>query len=135
VNTHPQAFAAADSAARIFIIDDNADGADSLAMLLELEGHATRAAHSAQQALAEIESFKPDVVLMDIGLPQMDGYELHKRLRELPSLTSTRFVAVTGFGQKEDRARTRTEGFDEHLVKPVSVEDLSQVLTSRSAVS
>src|SRR5690242_18403317 len=120
---------------RIFIIDDNADGADSLAMLLELEGHTTRAVHSPQRALAEIEAFQPDFVLLDIAMPEMDGYELLQRLRALRSLAGARFIALTGYGQEMAREQPRGEGFDSHLLKPVKFEALSDLLASRGAAN
>jgi CheY-like chemotaxis protein len=113
---------------RIFIVDDNVDGAESLAMLLELEGHVVCAANSPLEALQRIGSFRPDVVLLDIGLPGMDGYELLRRLRMLPPLAGARFIATTGFGQGTDVERARQAGFDEHLLKPLSYETLAKLL-------
>jgi PAS domain S-box-containing protein len=115
---------------RIFIVDDNADAADTLALLLELEGHVVRAVHTPADALRQIESFKPDVALVDIGLPELDGYELVRRLRKQPSLAAVRFVAVTGYGQVEDRRRVRDAGFNDHLVKPVSIPALERTLSA-----
>jgi len=113
---------------RVFIVDDNVDAADTLAMLLELEGHAVRAVHSAGDAIEEIENFAPDVALLDIGLPDIDGYELVQRLRKHPGMSRVKFVAVTGYGQMEDRRRVRDAGFDEHLVKPVTMQALELAL-------
>jgi CheY-like chemotaxis protein len=112
----------------VFIVDDNPDGANSLALLLQLEGHETEAAHSSQDALERIEAFRPDVALLDIGLPGMDGYELLQRLRALPALAHTTFVAVTGYGQASDRERIRNSGFHAHLVKPVNLSHLLHVI-------
>jgi CheY-like chemotaxis protein len=98
-------------------VDDNVDAATSLAEFLRLEGHQTEAVYSAKGALEAIGTFDPDVVLLDIGLPDMDGYEVAKRIRAAGN--SVRLVALTGYGQAEDIQRTRTAGFDAHLVKPV----------------
>jgi CheY-like chemotaxis protein len=111
---------------RVLIVDDNADAADSLAMLLKFHGHETYVAYSAKEALAHLESFKPDVGLLDIGLPQMDGYELSKQLRAMPQLSALRLIALTGYGQLEDRQRARAAGFDDHLVKPVDLPALER---------
>jgi CheY-like chemotaxis protein len=113
---------------RVFIVDDNADAADTLALLLQLEGHAVHAVHSAGDAIDTIESFGPDVALVDIGLPDIDGYELVQRLRKHPRMAAVKFVAVTGYGQLEDRRRVRDAGFDDHLVKPVSLQALERAL-------
>ena len=113
---------------RIFIVDDNPDGANSLSLLLQLEGHQTEAVHSSQEALDRIEAFDPDYALLDIGLPGIDGYELLQRLQQRPALANTTFVAVTGYGQAGDRERIRRAGFHAHLVKPVNLPDLLQLV-------
>jgi signal transduction histidine kinase len=102
---------------RILVVDDNVDAAASLAQLLRLEGHQTEAVYSAKGALEAVATFGPDVVLLDIGLPDMDGYEVAKRIRA--GGHSVRLVALTGYGQAEDIQRTHSAGFDAHLVKPV----------------
>ncbi|MEJ0037056.1 MAG: ATP-binding protein [Gammaproteobacteria bacterium] len=104
---------------RILIVDDNVDAADSIAMLLNMEGHETRAVNSARAALLAVPDFKPEVVLLDIGLPEMDGYEVARRLRAQNGERRMRLVAVTGYGQPADRRRAHAAGFDEHMVKPV----------------
>jgi CheY-like chemotaxis protein len=104
---------------RVLIVDDNEDAANSLAMLLKLGGHETASVYTAADALTRAAAFKPDVVLLDIGLPGMDGYEVAQQMRELPGLRDIRLVAVTGYGRSEDRMRAREAGFDDHLVKPV----------------
>jgi CheY-like chemotaxis protein len=116
---------------RILIVDDNVDSAASLALLLSLDGHETKAVNSAQAALQFAESFKPDVVLLDIGLPEMDGYEVASRLRKLTELNGVRLIALTGYGQCEDRERAKAVGFDDHLVKPVEFQALERALASR----
>ena len=102
---------------RVLVVDDNVDAATSLAEFLRLEGHQTEAVYSAQGAIEAIANFTPDVVLLDIGLPDMDGYEVAKRIRAGGSCV--RLVALTGYGQAEDIQRTHSAGFDAHLVKPV----------------
>jgi len=113
---------------RILIVDDNEDAANSLAMLLQLGGHETESAYTARDALERAASFKPDVVLLDIGLPGMDGYEVAQRMRELPGLQDIRLVAVTGYGRSDDRLRARDAGFDAHLTKPVEFSVLDRAL-------
>jgi signal transduction histidine kinase/DNA-binding response OmpR family regulator len=115
-------------AARILIVDDNRDAADSLAALLALEGHTIERAYSATDALTRAVPFQAQVVLLDIGLPEMDGYEVARRLRLLPELRETRLIAVTGYGQPRDRERARAAGFDEHLIKPVSPASVARAL-------
>ena len=111
---------------RVLVVDDNLDAAASLAELLRLEGHEAEAACSAKGALEAIVTFGPDVVLLDIGLPEMDGYEVAKRIRAGGS--SVRLVALTGYGQAEDILRTRSAGFDTHLVKPVDFVALERAI-------
>jgi PAS domain S-box-containing protein len=113
---------------RVLVVDDNEDAAVSLARLLRLFGHATRVAGDGPQALEAAREFRPDVGLLDIGLPGMDGYELARRFRAEPDLAATRLVALTGWGTDEDRRRAREAGFDGHLVKPVAPDDIRAVL-------
>lgn len=104
---------------RIMIIDDNADAASVLAMLLETLGHEVFVEHSSRGALALSKDRRPDVCVLDIGLPDMDGYQLARRLREQPETASAQLIAVTGYGQDSDRLAAIAAGFDEHFVKPV----------------
>lgn len=120
---------------RILIVDDNSDSADSLALLLELDGHETHTAPDGLAALEAAERLHPDVVLLDIGLPRMDGYEVCRRLRKEPWCASTMLVALTGWGQHDDRRRSREAGFDHHLVKPVDHAALMQLLMSRASAA
>jgi signal transduction histidine kinase len=113
---------------RILIVDDNVDAADSIAMLLGMEGHKTRAVNTARAALLAVPEFEPDVVLLDIGLPEMDGYEVARRIRAHNGRHDMRLVAVTGYGQPGDRRRSQAAGFDEHLVKPVEPAVLNEML-------
>jgi signal transduction histidine kinase/CheY-like chemotaxis protein len=116
------------SVRRIMIVDDNVDAADSLAMLLSLEGHETECVYSAAAGLQRVIAFAPDVVLLDIGLPDTDGYEVARRLRALPAGACLTLVALTGYGQAEDRERALAAGFDAHLVKPVDLAALGRIL-------
>jgi CheY-like chemotaxis protein len=118
---------------RILIVDDNVDAADSLGLLLESNGHEVKIAYSAALAIESVERMSPDVVLLDIGLPEIDGYELAEKFRCIPHLNGIRLIAVTGYGQKQDRQRTRAAGFDDHLVKPVDLPALNRVLAGRPA--
>src|SRR6185437_10351453 len=113
---------------RIFIVDDNVDGARSLALLLQAEGHRVQTAHTASEALEQVDAFKPDVALIDIGLPQMDGYELLESLRSRPALRNTRFIALTGYPRDEVRDRSLRVRFDIYLIKPVDAEMLARTL-------
>jgi signal transduction histidine kinase len=113
---------------RVLIVDDNVDAADSLALVLELDGHITKTGYSAQDALELAVSFQPDVILLDIGLPEMDGYEVARRVRTLSPSADVKLIALTGYGQVEDLRRAEEAGFDDHLVKPVDFETLSRSL-------
>ncbi len=116
---------------RVLVVDDNVDQADSAALLLQVSGHEARVAYSGPAALEAAVEYRPDLVLMDIGLPGMDGYEVARRLRQQPSLRGTMLVAVTGYGQDSDRQRSRQAGFDHHLVKPVNMQALEAILAQR----
>jgi DNA-binding response OmpR family regulator len=113
---------------RILVVDDNHDSALSLAMVLTMMGHETRTAHDGETALATAEEFHPDVVLLDIGLPKMNGYEVAQRIRENAWGTDMFLIAVTGWGQAEDRARSAEVGLNMHMVKPVEPTALQAVL-------
>jgi len=113
---------------RILVVDDNQDAADSLAMMLALDGHEVRQTYAGAPALECLREFRPDIILLDIGLPGMDGYEVARRIREQPDGASVRLIALTGYGQESDKSRTRAAGFDEHLVKPVELRNLHQAL-------
>jgi CheY-like chemotaxis protein len=102
----------------VLVVDDNADAAESLAVLLRLEGHEVCTAHDGAAALEAARGFRPEVVVLDIGLPRMDGYQVARRLRAEVGLTEALVVALTGYGQEEDRRRAEQAGFDAHLVKP-----------------
>jgi signal transduction histidine kinase/ActR/RegA family two-component response regulator len=118
----------ADFKRRIFVIDDNVDAAQTLTELLRLEGHEVSTFHDARAALAAVESAAPEVVLLDLGMPEMDGFELARRLRELPATAHSLLIAVTGWGQPADRARSSAAGINHHLVKPVDADTLRQLV-------
>ncbi len=124
----PPVAPARNSRLRILVVDDNVDGAVVLARTLTLKGHSTVIAHDALSALALAVEWLPDVAVVDIGLPVMDGYELAMRLRQIPQLASLHLVALTGYGQESDRRKSREAGFGEHLVKPVDLEELESAL-------
>ena len=116
--------------ARILLVEDNVDAADALAELLRLWGHQVEVAHDGAAALQAARSGRPDVVLLDIGLPGMDGYQVSAALRQLPDLQATVIVALTGYGQESDRQRSAQAGFDQHLVKPVDLEALRRLVSA-----
>ncbi|ACC75038.1 hybrid sensor histidine kinase/response regulator [Paraburkholderia phymatum] len=109
----------------VLVVDDNVDAASSLALLLELNGHRVRIAHDGLHALDACADAQPDAVLLDIGLPGMDGYEVAQRLRQMVTMSHATLIAITGYGQPEDIARARAAGFDHHLVKPVEPDTLA----------
>ncbi|HET8699943.1 MAG TPA: ATP-binding protein, partial [Gammaproteobacteria bacterium] len=115
---------------RVLVVDDNVDSASSLALLLQLEGHETYTAHDGAAALAAIDRHHPDVALLDIGLPKMSGHDVARQIRERPWGKHIALIAVTGWGQDEDRRKSREAGFDAHLVKPVDRDALSELLHS-----
>ena len=110
-----------DDTVTLLVVDDNRDSADSLALLLNLQGHETEAVYDGLSAVHTAERFAPDVVLLDRGLPILDGIEACRRIREKPWGRNMVIVALTGWGQNEDREKSRQAGFDHHLVKPVQV--------------
>jgi PAS domain S-box-containing protein len=115
---------------RVLIADDNHDAADSLAMLLRMEGHDVSVVYDGQQAVASIDSFRPEVAVLDIGMPELDGYEVAQRVRTGPIGSSITLIAVTGWGQALDKSRATAAGFNHHFTKPVELEDLSGMLCS-----
>ena len=114
---------------RVLVVDDNPDAANSLAMVLRMDGHTVGTAYGARQALNQAEVFRPDVVLLDIGLPDMDGFEVARRLRSMRGFEAVRLVAVTGYGHAEARTNSTAAGFDEYLVKPISPTELEATIT------
>jgi PAS domain S-box-containing protein len=118
---------------RVLIADDNHDAGISLSMLLQSMGHDTRVVHDGLEAIEEAELFHPDVVLLDIGMPRLDGYETARRIARRPWAAITQIVAVTGWGQETDRQRAKEAGFHRHLVKPVDVGALREILADEAA--
>jgi CheY-like chemotaxis protein len=116
---------------RVVIADDNVDAALTLAALLSMQGHDVRTAHDGVEALEEIGRFDPQVVILDIGMPRMNGYKVAATLRETSA--DLLIIAVTGWGQEEDRHRSKAAGFDHHLVKPVDLRVLIDLLASPAA--
>jgi signal transduction histidine kinase len=114
---------------RILVADDNHDAAEALSLQLQLAGHHVRTAHDGVEALALAKTFDPDIVLLDLGMPKMDGYEAARQLRLGPGGNRVRLIALTGWGQQQDRDRTADAGFDAHLVKPVAEAQLFRALT------
>jgi CheY-like chemotaxis protein len=115
---------------RILIVDDSEDSAESLAMLLRFGGHETHKAHDGVAAIEAAERLRPDAVLLDIGLPKLNGYDVCSHIRNEPWGKDLLLVALTGWGQEEDRDRSRRAGFDAHLVKPVDFDALLKLVAS-----
>jgi PAS domain S-box-containing protein len=118
------------ASARVLLVEDNVDAADALGMLLELLGHEVQVVHDGLAALEAIQRRMPDVMLVDIGLPGIDGFEVARRVRALPNAASTVLVALTGYGRSEDKERTRAAGFDHHLTKPVEIDALQGLVAT-----
>ncbi|HEX7185512.1 MAG TPA: ATP-binding protein [Thermoanaerobaculia bacterium] len=124
----PAPDAAPEGPSRILVVEDNVDAADALAELLRLWGHDVEVAHDGAAALEQARLHQPGVVLLDIGLPGMDGYQVTEALQRMPDLPRPLIIALTGYGQESDRQRSRRAGFDHHLVKPVDLEQLRSLL-------
>jgi signal transduction histidine kinase/CheY-like chemotaxis protein len=130
---HPAAaaHAAAGGMRRVLVVDDNIDAAESLALLLQQDGYATATAHGGQDALVKARSFRPEIMILDLGMPVMDGFAVARAVRADPALAQVRLIALSGYGQPEDRSRTAEAGFDAHLVKPIDSEQLNIALAER----
>jgi CheY-like chemotaxis protein len=115
---------------RILVVDDQVDVAESLALVLDLEGHQVKTALDGPTGLKLAAEFQPEVILLDLGLPGMDGYAVARQLRARPETQNVLLIAVTGYGREEDRARTQAAGFDHHLVKPIDLEELTTLLAT-----
>jgi CheY-like chemotaxis protein/anti-sigma regulatory factor (Ser/Thr protein kinase) len=118
---------------RIFLVDDNADAVEMLRMFLDASGFETRSAHDADSAIRGAQEFDPDVILLDIGLPGASGYDVTRALRKLPQFKKTKIIALTGYGQARDREKAIEAGFDHHLVKPVMLDSLVQLIRGAEA--
>ncbi|KMQ79563.1 Chemotaxis protein methyltransferase CheR [Candidatus Burkholderia pumila] len=114
---------------RILLVDDSVEAAFAMSMLLEALGHEVRTEHDGPRALASINEFKPDVVVLDIGLPGMDGFEVAREMRKRPVMQHALLLAMTGYGSDADRQDAMNAGFDHHFTKPVSIVDLEALLT------
>jgi CheY-like chemotaxis protein len=130
VSSQPETAVESSPERRILIVDDNRDSADSLAMLLEITGNKTYMAHDGVEALEAIEKHRPEVVLLDIGLPRLDGHEVCRRVREESWGKNIVIIALTGWGQEDDRRKSEEAGFNGHLVKPVDYDKLLELLSS-----
>jgi PAS domain S-box-containing protein len=119
---------------RVLVTDDNVDAAYSMAAMLEIMGHEVEMAHDGLQALEQLSVFHPDVLLLDIGMPNLNGYETCRRLRQLPEGETIHVIALTGWGQEEDQRRSREAGFDQHLVKPVEPAVLERLLAGLAPI-
>jgi CheY-like chemotaxis protein len=119
----------ASSGCRVLVVDDNIDAAQSMAKLLEMTGQETRLAYDGPSALQAALDYRPDLVLLDIGLPGLDGYEVAERIRQQDTLKHTVLVALTGYGQDSDRQRSQDTGFDHHLTKPADFDEIENILT------
>jgi PAS domain S-box-containing protein len=117
---------------RVLVVDDNADAARSLASVLEMLGHQIRTVFDGAAAVAAVQEERPEVVILDIGLPKMDGYEVARRIRSVPGGKDMMLIALTGYGQSEDKRRAQEAGFDDHLVKPVDPGILERLIVRRS---
>jgi CheY-like chemotaxis protein len=113
---------------RILLVDDNVDAADSLAIILRFAGHDVRVEHDGQAGIAAASESRPDVILLDLGMPRLNGFDACRQIRELSGGGDITIIALTGWGQDEDRRRTREAGFDHHLVKPVEPESLMRLI-------
>ncbi len=113
---------------RIVVADDNEDSAESFAMLLSFSGHEVRIVHDGISALDAVRDFRPDVAFLDIGMPGMTGYEVAQAVRAEPWGGDITLIAVTGWGQPDDRMRARSAGFDQHLVKPIDPAEVDRLL-------
>jgi CheY-like chemotaxis protein/anti-sigma regulatory factor (Ser/Thr protein kinase) len=133
VARHSPARPALAAGLRILVVDDNRDAADSLATLLQMSSHHVRAVHDGLDAVAAAEAFAPQVVLLDLGLPTIDGYETARRMRPQQHGGDLLLVALSGWGQAEDLRRSRDAGFDAHLVKPVRFTKLMELLAEKMA--
>jgi CheY-like chemotaxis protein/anti-sigma regulatory factor (Ser/Thr protein kinase) len=118
------------SGLRLLVVDDNRDAADSLALLLRLQGHDVRVAHDGVSALEVLNTYRPALIFLDLGMPGIDGYDVARRIRSTPGLEGVVLAALTGWGQQEDRHRTTAAGFDHHLVKPLEPLVIEHLLAS-----
>jgi two-component system CheB/CheR fusion protein len=126
----PKARRTASAAVRVLAADDNVDAAQALSMLLEMVGHEVRVVHDGPAVLKAVDDFEPEVILLDIGLPGMDGYEVARRLRARRDTQRALLIAITGYGQPEDIYQAKSAGFDHHMIKPVDPDALLSLIAS-----
>jgi CheY-like chemotaxis protein len=117
-----------ESRTRVLVVDDSKDGADSMAAVIQMLGGETQVAYDGLSAIAAMSAFQPSIVLLDISMPGMDGFEVARQTRANAALTQPKLIALTGWGTEEEQRRTREAGFDEHWVKPVAPERLRALL-------
>src|SRR4051812_8801179 len=115
---------------RILVVDDSIDSAESMSLVLGIGGHEVRVEHNGPDALRTAAEYRPDVVLMDIGMPGMNGYEVARKMREAPQTREAALIAMTGYGRQADRDQSKAAGFNHHLVKPVDFETLHNLLST-----
>lgn len=120
---------------RVLVVDDNHDAAESMAVLLSILGSEVEVCHDGIEAVAAFQSFRPDAILLDIGLPRLDGHGAAEQIRALPGGSTTILIALSGYGRDEDIQRSLQAGFDHHLVKPVAPDALIELLSSLRAAS
>jgi len=120
------------SSCRMLIVEDNIDLARTMVWTMELLGHHARMAHDSHTAIELARSFHPDIILLDIGIPDINGYEICRVMRKEPSLKDTIFIAHTGWSEKEHHQRSKEAGFDYHLVKPADIEEIKEIISSRN---
>ena len=113
---------------KVLVVDDSCDSADMLAFMVRMAGHETAVAYDAHTALETARSWLPDAVFLDIGMPEIDGCELARRLRALPELGATHLIATTGFGADDDKQRGREAGFQDYMVKPIDIAQVERLL-------
>jgi CheY-like chemotaxis protein len=116
------------SGQRVLVVDDSRDAADALALAFELLGCEVALAYDGARALAELDGFAPDLMVLDLSMPVMDGYTLARAIRARPALSAVPMVALSGFGRESDRERSRQAGFDSHLLKPIEFSELQRLL-------
>jgi CheY-like chemotaxis protein len=116
---------------KILVVDDNRDAAQTMAYLLQAEGHEVKTAYGGEEAVTQAAEFRPDLIFMDLGMPQVDGYEATRRIRALSGDRRPRIIALTGWGQAADRQRASDAGMDGHLVKPADPRVLREVISRR----
>jgi len=125
--------AAGSSRTRVMVVDDNHEAAKILAIALDMFGAEAKVCHDGPSALALVETFNPQLIFLDIGMPGMDGHEVARRLRAMPHFKTVRIGGLSGWGQEDVRRRSAEAGFDEHLVKPIDISGLQRLLATASA--